>query len=246
MIINFKQFEKIQLSAQKDYTIEDFYQFFGSNMSKDEVDKILCGIIEEYKLDVDTTDLRLLGNGMYGFAFLLSNPKIGKSVVMKITTDNNEYQNAIKIVGERPKFIAHHYDARVLGVKMKDELIELLNKSDKKYYVILLEKLQTFEDEELSDITEIISWYKEYKTNADDNVEDQLHLRVLSVDTDINYIHDLSNMESECHEYGIPFTDIHSENVGLKNSNIARFDIGWDAYDYYEYDLEPIKINIQP
>jgi len=241
-MLNFDQFERFNWkSNQEQYT--QLSNFF-NNSSQLEIRKIIDIILKYYGITFDETELSFLGSGTYGFAFLMKNPEIKDEIVLKITTDRDEYINALKIVNKNTKYIAYHYDARkVVGIEYESKVKNI----KENYYVILLEKVKLLSKEILNDIDILSTFWRKNGRSSIDLVQylNMNNFENITEEDAIKYLMDFDNIQKESHKFGVPLIDIHSENLGIKDNHLIWFDVGIGAIDEDDIEQEPININLK-
>lgn len=128
--------------------------------------------------------------------------------VLKITTDTSEFLVANKLKGKKLKRISNVYDTYKL------------NMSD--VYIIVLEYIQPLSDE-LRDILE--EWI--YINNPDEKNE-----------LEVWVFNEIKNIFDELKSNNIenPYDYKWWMNMGLKNGNLAVFDVGDKSIIYNDYD----------
>lgn len=167
----------------------------------------------------------LVGKGTQGFAFDLNN-----GMIIKITSDKTEANEAIKLLGKHNNYIGDFY--RVYNISPPYQNV----------YVILREKLElTSESEEKFDVA-YRNFYKFLTDNGMNGYDvkdiivhgatEKLNRIVQFINDDNSYLAEsarvILNVIQELIKENIRSIDFNSENFGLKkNGNLAYYDIGY-------------------
>lgn len=161
------------------------------------------------KLNVPLTNY--LGSGVWGIAY-----EIPGNRVLKITEDEREVEAAKHLVGKKNKLLVDIY--KIYSVKgSKDKKVIIMEKlAPLGAYKKIIEKFNKAFDEFYNpDYT----WAEMVSVGYDEDFDDTLSPQLSSV------YRDIFDVFYEAQEKGVYLTDMHMENMGLKNGQLAAFDL---------------------
>jgi len=191
---------------------------------------------------------KYMGHGFFGVAY-----DIGDNRVLKITSDNSEAYENLKLIGQPLKYIAQPY--RVFEVKSD------VNPDAKKTYAIILEKLKpnTAYFKRMYDRLDYV-FKKIFKINYKHvfemyqyNEEEVGDVKKNDVDNyfkknteDAEFFFSILRIEEELQKYGIESVDYYNaENLGYKPSGvIGFFDVGFTDGFAQPHGAEQMSVNV--
>jgi tRNA nucleotidyltransferase (CCA-adding enzyme) len=178
-------------------------------------------------------DPKYIGHGSLGVAY-----DIGDDKVLKITKDNSEAYENLKLVGEKLKYIADVY--RVFEVTPKN-----IPEGEKKTYAIILEKLKqdkpflekmynrinyVFGNIFKTNIKDaVLSYLNGYRNDDDPIDKTQVNNYFKKNPKDGEFFFGLVRIAEELQEHGIDSYDFfNTDNLGYKqNGALGFFDVGF-------------------
>ena len=165
-----------------------------------------------------------IGAGVWGIAYEIPGNK-----VLKITEDDREVDNAKHLVGEKNKYMADIYNVYSIGKKKEKESSPFQFSAGKK--VIVMEKLEPLEGPLLKVMIAFSDAFDEYSNEENSWTEmladgwDQGFNDFLEEKGLDDIYSDLLAIYEEAASKGLYLSDMHQENFGIKNGNLAIFDI---------------------
>ena len=189
-----------------------------------------------------------LGHGFFGVAY-----DIGDNKILKITGDNSEAVENLKLIGKPLKYIAQPY--KVFKVESTS------NSKFPKTYVIILEKLKTdityFErmnnrldyvfktifDTDYKDVLEVYLYGHQFDNDIN---KDELDHYFKKNSEDADFFFGILRIAEELDKYGIKSTEYcNPYNLGYKKSGaLALFDVGFSDGWLQPTDVEKMSVNV--
>lgn len=148
-------------------------------------------------------------SGSYGTVF-----HYGTHLVLKVTTDDNEAVFANTIKHKKFKHISN-----------VESVFKIKNHPG--YYVIILEKLEPIQDENVLNALEILPIYNDEDGFSDH--ADWIKKQMATIPPDVfkktkqQYLEIIDELEKTRLPDG--YADVHVGNIGIKNGNLAVYDI---------------------
>jgi hypothetical protein len=168
---------------------------------------------------------KFLGSGSWGAAYSTTDNR-----VLKFTYDDKEYEAARQLVGEKNTYLVDLYGVEKLG---------------KGNYAILMEKIQPLNDrykKAVENFDRLLD--KQYivgagsveigRTWADilsDGYDEDMAAHLASQNTEsgimspVEVYKNMLNIYKEAMDNGVMLTDMHTENLGIKNGHLAALDL---------------------
>jgi tRNA nucleotidyltransferase/poly(A) polymerase/2'-5' RNA ligase len=242
---NKKQFYSNLLELQNYLISRDFYHneplLIKEDYPKEQADAIAVEIGD--KLGVNP---KPIGGGKFGVAYDIGNDKI-----LKITKDNSEAYENIKLIGKPLKYIALPY--KVFEISTKSNSI--------KTYGIILEKLKTNPEyfKRMYDRLDYVCkniFNTDYHTLIDAYVyndfdyidvdKNQIESYLSKNPEDFKFFNGILNIIDELKQYDIDSVEFYNvKNLGYKKSgDLGMFDVGFADTSSYPQGIEKYDINI--
>lgn len=213
--------------------IDQEYVYLGQNVVRevirDEQKSLVVTMFAPYKEQAE--DLygvkidKFLGSGSWGAAYSTTDNR-----VLKFTYDDKEYEAARQLVGEKNTYLVDLYGVEKLG---------------KGNYAILMEKIQPLNDrykKAVENFDRLLD--KQYivgagsveigRTWADilsDGYDEDMAAHLASQNTEsgimspVEVYKNMLNIYKEAMDNGVMLTDMHTENLGIKNGHLAALDL---------------------
>jgi hypothetical protein len=213
--------------------IDQEYVYLGQNVVRevirDEQKSLVVTMFAPYKKQAE--DLygvkidKFLGSGSWGAAYSTTDNR-----VLKFTYDDKEYEAARQLVGEKNTYLVDLYGVEKLG---------------KGNYAILMEKIQPLNDrykKAVENFDRLLD--KQYivgagsveigRTWADilsDGYDEDMAAHLASQNTEsgimspVEVYKNMLNIYKEAMDNGVMLTDMHTENLGIKNGHLAALDL---------------------
>lgn len=161
---------------------------------------------------------KFIGKGGFGEVFEV----IGRpDLVLKITTDQSEYETAKRLIGKNTKYIVNYYEAEPY---------------QKGSFLLVMDKINTLLPQTINNILDELNIccydYDEnfyYETLFD---AEQIEFIIEDFsdtynEKDIKYvIKQLQEIVKECKDNNINTNDFHSKNIGQRDGHLIFFDVG--------------------
>ena len=191
-----------------------------------------------------------LGRTQYGVLI------VGDDKIVKLTTDEAEADNSNLLRKYNCKYIANYYDVREIYIDDKDTGI----------YAIVMDKLDTFNEEETQIYTKLMRYnenlgidYGDVWEYPDSDKLDAYFVNSFRICADIKRFFLMykdepkkalldtifeghNNIVRECKKLKIPADDLHYANVAWKNGKMVGFDLGVIATGRKNKTLKRISI----
>lgn len=168
---------------------------------------------------------KFLGSGSWGAAYSTTNNK-----VLKFTYDSKEYEAARPLIGRKNTYLVDLYGVEKLG---------------KGNYAILMEKIQPMNDKYRKDIENFdrlidkqdivgamsVEIGKSWADILSDGYNEDTAAYLASKNTESNIMSpvdvykNLLKIYEEAEDNGVMLTDMHLENLGIKNGHLAALDL---------------------
>lgn len=156
--------------------------------------------------NINTKKVKFVGHGSYGCAF-----DVGKGKILKITSQEKEFNSAKKAMDHNSKYLVKYYDAIVL----------------KRYslFAILMEKLNTKNRLAQKYKDRICTFLCKYAINCGEILDPETYdLRKMY--TELSRIRGYEGHITNNWLDRLPELDIHSMNIGVdKHGNLKAFDL---------------------
>lgn len=224
---------KIIREAIEELGQEQEYVYLGKNVvrevSRDEQESPIASMFAPYKEEAE--DLygvkidKFLGSGSWGAAYSTTNNR-----VLKFTYDSKEYEAARQLVGRKNTYLVDLYGVDKLG---------------KGNYAILMEKIQPLDDKhrkavenfdrliDKQDIVGVMSVEigRSWADILSDGYNEDTAAYLASKNSQSNIMSPLEvyknmlKIYEEAEDSGVMLTDMHLENLGIKNGHLAALDL---------------------